>query len=193
MYIDSKLMNFPRAPASHIHKAELIPPKSTSIMIRHAEPDDYEALHQLFIQSESIYQASVLPFASMEQTYKRLVNKSEGYYTLVACGDDTIVGTLALSINIAPRLRHVARLGLVIVHPACQGRGIGSKLMSAALNLADNWLNIHRLELLVYSDNERAIALYRKFGFTVEGALRNLAFQAGQCTDVQIMSRIRTM
>ncbi len=40
------------------------------------------------------------------------------------------------------------------------------------MDLADNWLNLQRLELTVYSDNAAAIALYRKFGFEQEGCHR---------------------
>jgi putative acetyltransferase len=53
-----------------------------------------------------------------------------------------------------------------------QGKGVGSALMRAALDLADNWLGLRRLELNVHADNERAIALYRKFGFEIEGTHR---------------------
>jgi L-phenylalanine/L-methionine N-acetyltransferase len=39
--------------------------------------------------------------------------------------------------------------------------------MQAAVDLADKWLNLTRLELEVYTDNAPAIRLYKKFGFTV--------------------------
>ena len=39
-----------------------------------------------------------------------------------------------------------------------QGRGVGTALMEAALDLADNWLNLTRIELEVYTDNAAAIA-----------------------------------
>lgn len=45
-----------------------------------------------------------------------------------------------------------------------QGKGVGSELMEAALDLAENWLNLTRVELSVYTDNEAGIALYKKFG-----------------------------
>ena len=51
--------------------------------------------------------------------------------------------------------------------------------MQAALDLADNWLNLTRLELEVYTDNEAAIQLYKKFGFTIEGTLAQYAFRMG--------------
>ncbi len=46
-----------------------------------------------------------------------------------------------------------------------QDKGAGAALIRVALDLADNWLNLRRLELLVYADNPAAIGLYQKYGF----------------------------
>ncbi len=43
--------------------------------------------------------------------------------------------------------------------------------MQAVLDIADNWLNLTRLELTVFADNERAVRLYTRTGFEVEGSL----------------------
>src|SRR3712207_8890917 len=48
---------------------------------------------------------------------------------------------------------------------------------------ADNWLNVLRLELDVYVDNEPAVALYRKFDFEIEGTHRQAAFREGRYVD----------
>ncbi|MCF2971951.1 GNAT family N-acetyltransferase [Synechococcus sp. Nb3U1] len=88
-------------------------------------------------------------------------------------------------------MRHVAKLGSIAVHPAEQGKGAGSARMRAALELADQWLNGRRLELMVYSDNSAAIALYEKFGFVSEGRLQGLAFRQGEYVDVSMMARLR--
>ncbi len=61
--------------------------------------------------------------------------------------------------------------------------------MTSLLDLADHWLNLLRIELLVYGDNESAIALYQKYGFTMEGTLRKLAFRAGTYVDGLLMAR----
>ncbi len=50
-----------------------------------------------------------------------------------------------------------------------QGLGVGRALLKTVIDLADNWLNLKRIELTVYVDNERAINLYKKFGFEIEG------------------------
>ena len=70
-------------------------------------------------------------------------------------------------------MRHVGSIGMA-VRDDWQGRGVGTALMEAALDLADNWLNLTRVELSVYVDNAPAIALYEKFGFEVEGTHRHL-------------------
>ena len=42
----------------------------------------------------------------------------------------------------------------------------------------------------MFTDNERAVALYRKHGFEVEGAHRGCALRAGRHADVLAMARI---
>ena len=73
-----------------------------------------------------------------------------------------------------------------------QGKGAGSALMQAAVDLADKWLNLTRLELEVYTDNEPAIRLYKKFGFITEGTLRQFAYRDGIFVDAYTMARLRT-
>ena len=72
-----------------------------------------------------------------------------------------------------------------------QGKGVGTELMRTALDLADNWLNLTRIELTVYTDNAAAVALYEKFGFEIEGTHRRYAFRDGGFVDACSMARIR--
>ncbi|EIK62998.1 acetyltransferase, GNAT family [Pseudomonas lactis] len=78
------------------------------------------------------------------------------------------------------------------VAPAWQGKGVGSRLLAAALEVADNWMNLRRVELTVYADNEAAHNLYRTFGFEVEGRLRDYALRDGVFVDTFSMARLRT-
>jgi ribosomal protein S18 acetylase RimI-like enzyme len=69
-----------------------------------------------------------------------------------------------------------------------RGRGVGSALMSEALR----WAHANRVEKLtlsVYPHNTRAIALYRKFGFTDEGRLSGQSKKSYGYEDEVIMSR----
>ncbi len=82
-----------------------------------------------------------------------------------------MVGQLGLhTLPNNPRRRHVGQIGMA-VRDDWPGKGVGSALMQAADDLADKWLNLIRLELEVYTDNEPAVRLYKKFGFAVEGTL----------------------
>jgi len=63
--------------------------------------------------------------------------------------------------------------------------------MEAVLEVADNWMNLRRIELTVYADNEAAQRLYRKFGFEVEGRLRDYAVRDGVFADAMSMARLR--
>ena len=160
------------------------------ITIRHAEPDDYAALNRVFTSPRVVDGTLQLPYQSAESRRKRLAEPVEGQYSLVAVIDGEVVGQLGLYTTTRPRRRHVGELGMG-VRDDWQGRGVGSALMQAALDLADNWLNLTRVELTVYTDNAAAIALYTKFGFQIEGTHRAYAFRNGRYVDAHTMARLR--
>jgi L-phenylalanine/L-methionine N-acetyltransferase len=58
------------------------------------------------------------------------------------------------------------------------------------IDLADNWLGLHRIELTVYVDNAPAIHLYEKFGFVIEGTARAFALRGGEYVDAHTMARL---
>ena len=66
----------------------------------------------------------------------------------------------------------------------------GSALMAAMCDYADRWAGVLRLELTVFVDNAPAIALYRKFGFEIEGTHRAYALRDGRYADVHAMARL---
>ena len=94
-----------------------------------------------------------LPLQSAEAWRKRLAEPPEGLFLLVACAEGEVVGNLGLeTFPIRPRIRHSGTIRIA-VHDDRQGRGVGTALLGAALNLADDWLNLSRVELTVYTDN----------------------------------------
>jgi putative acetyltransferase len=89
----------------------------------------------------------------------------------------------------ALRRRHALMLGISVAREA-QGRGVGSALMAAMCDYADRWIGALRIELTVYTDNEAALALYRKFGFVIEGTFRGYALRDGRYVDAYAMARL---
>ena len=162
------------------------------IVVRRATPDDAEAIQRIFNYPRVLWGTLQVPFMSVEFRRKRLTDVAEGTYPLVAEVDGEVVGNLALHAmqSSSPRRRHAGALGMA-VRDDWHGRGVGTALMRACVDLADNWLNLHRLELDVFVDNEQAIRLYKKFGFVTEGRLVDYAYREGQYVDVFIMGRIR--
>jgi putative acetyltransferase len=165
--------------------------EDSSCIIRRAEPGDYDAVTRIFAGPKVVWGTLQLPYPFGEFWRKRLAEPADGYYGLVACVGAELVGELGLiTFPNAPRRRHAARLGIA-VRDDWQGRGMGSALMQAAVELADKWLNILRLELEVFADNEPAIRLYKKFGFAIEGTLVRFGYRDGQFVDVYTMARLR--
>lgn len=157
------------------------------ITIRHAEPADAAALQELYAMPNAQAGTLQLPFPTLGLWQQRL--EQSGVVALVAEVDGLLVGQLSLLVEPNPRRKHVAGIGMG-VRDDWAGKGVGSVLMAAALDLADNWLNLHRMELTVFVDNEAALALYRKFSFVEEGRARDYAFRQGRYVDVFYMARI---
>ena len=161
------------------------------LQIRRAEPDDYSAVYDLFSGPKVVAGTMQLPYPSRERWRQRLAETPETMYNLVAVAGDRVVGMVGVeTFPGRPRRSHVGRIG-ICVHDDWQGQGVGTALMRAIVDLADNWLNLRRLELEVYADNEAGIRLYERMGFEVEGTLRQHAFRAGEYVDAKVMGRLR--
>lgn len=159
------------------------------ILIRAHEVDDWEDVAAIRNHPGVVYNTLQPLFLSRDAVREKLENPAANQHYLVAIVDDKVVGQLGLWIGIGRRA-HTACFGMQ-VHADYQGRGIGTALLEAAIEFAENWLDISRIDLEVYTDNESALALYRKFGFEIEGTLRQYAYRAGQYVDAYLMARIR--
>ena len=101
--------------------------------------------------------------------------------------DGTVVGCLGLQPTHA---RGVVSLGMAIVADA-RGRGGGLALMDAAMAWLQDQRELHKVELEVWPDNERAIALYERYGFEIEGLRRDhYRRRDGSLRSSMIMARL---
>jgi len=165
------------------------PPRLTGLAIRADEPSDWEEIAALTELPKVRWGTLRLPYTRKDQWRKWMENPSEDRTGIVAVLEGRIVGSAGIH-RYKGRRRHVGEVGMS-VHDDFQRRGIGSALTAALVDVADNWLDLKRLELTVYLDNEPAIRLYQKFGFEVEGTCRGYAFRDGQYVDSFFMARLR--
>ncbi|MEO8135605.1 MAG: GNAT family N-acetyltransferase [Betaproteobacteria bacterium] len=164
-----------------------------TITIRRANPKDAAAYARMMSEADVYANLLQMPFADEDAWRQRLTEScapGKMDISLVAEIDADVVGSAGLHpVGLAPRRRHAMSLGVSIARHA-QGQGVGSALMTALCDYADRWAGILRLELTVYTDNERAIALYRKFGFEPEGTHRAYAMRDGCFVDALCMARL---
>jgi putative acetyltransferase len=162
-----------------------------AITIRRAEPGDFELVCEVFAD-ESAYSGTLqAPFPSKERWRKFMAETDPADYLLLAFVDGEVAGHAGIHpVGKSPRRAHARMLGMA-VQERFQGKGVGSALMQALVDLADKWLPVTRLELTVFTDNERAIALYKRFGFEIEGTHKAYALREGKYVDTHAMARLR--
>uniref|UniRef100_UPI002ACC38DB GNAT family N-acetyltransferase n=1 Tax=Thermogemmatispora sp. TaxID=1968838 RepID=UPI002ACC38DB len=100
-----------------------------------------------------------------------IANERETIFVAEEEHSGQLVGYLAIRGGTFRREQHRASLVIGIVQ-AFSGQGIGSRLFRAM----ESWAKprgFHRLELTVMVHNQRALALYRKQGFIIEGRRRH--------------------
>lgn len=160
------------------------------VVVRRAEPEDYKAVHLVYSSPNAMADTLGTPFSSEQDWHEKLSRRRDDNVPLVACVRGEVVGHLALMVYANPGTRHSGHFGIA-VRDDWQGKGVGTALVEAALDLADNWLNLARLDLRVYTGNAAAIALYEKFGFEREGTHRRFAFRDGSYVDAHVLARLR--
>lgn len=105
---------------------------------------------------------------------------------LVGLIDDELVSALTFSGGRRPRLRHSGEFGMS-VRKQVWGLGIGSLMLDALIAWARETRIVEKINLRVRTDNRRAISLYQRKGFVIEGTIRKEVFLNGQYFDYHWM------
>lgn len=105
---------------------------------------------------------------------------------LLALDGDEIVGIATINSSHKIKSRHEGELGIVVAKKY-QGQGIGSRLIEMLIDWCKGNGVTTRIRLDTRTDNTMAVSLYLKFGFVVEGCLRNQTLLNGKYYDLYIM------
>jgi putative acetyltransferase len=164
------------------------------LAVRRATVADAEAFASMLSDPAVFPHLLQMPHANTEQWRARLAEslapgRPDLMLLAVAESGEVVGGAGLHPVAASPRRRHAMALGMQ-VRPEWQGQGVGALLMQSLCDYADRWLGLLRLELEVYTDNLRAQALYRRFGFVDEGVRRCFALRDGEYVDTLAMGRL---
>jgi len=109
-------------------------------------------------------------------------NERDVIFGIALCEGGRLIGTCGLHGATLPN--RAAELGILIGEPEFHGKGYGAEAIGLLLDYGFGTLNLHRIELRVYSNNARGIRCYEKCGFTREGAKREARWWGGRWWDV---------
>ena len=104
--------------------------------------------------------------------------------------DDQPIGITAFF-----RIDWVGRMAIFYIGIADKinwAKGYGSEATKLMVDYAFNTLNLNRIQLHVYVDNEPAVKVYKKIGFKVEGTLREAMYHNGAFCDFYVMGLLRS-
>jgi RimJ/RimL family protein N-acetyltransferase len=100
--------------------------------------------------------------------------------------DGTPIGLVILHVE-RPEARSL-ELSFLVGDPSRWGEGLGADILRTVLETCFESWGVHRLGVRVEEDNERALALYRRFSFQPEGRLREAAFRDGNHADILLFA-----
>jgi putative acetyltransferase len=159
------------------------------VTVRPLRTEDIPAIYEIRMRREVLPYMLPLPSLRLEDFAARLRDPGPDMHYFVAVTDGEAVGYIGMR-QFQGRARHAGEVFLA-VHPERQGQGIGTALLRAVIDLADNWLMLERLQLAVLASNPRAQALYERLGFQVEGRKRGGTVSEGRYVDEVLMARLR--
>lgn len=164
----------------------------TSVVIREAGVKDAEniinVINNVGAEKVFILTERFAHDVNWEQNFiQEHVKEKKAFLLAVAEVEGKIVGVCDVHLGSNPKNRHVGELGMSVVKE-CRGLGIGTAMMMYMINWAKT-RGLEKLYLGVFSTNERAINLYKKFNFRVEGKRKKQYKVEGNYVDEIIMAK----
>lgn len=149
-----------------------------ALTVRPARAEDDAALRPV----DAVTWTSEVSPAPSDGTLTQVLADEDLPHALVAELDGRVVGYVRVRPSSLPSSAHVHRVDGLAVDPAVQGRGAGTALVQAALELARS-RGARKVTLAVLDRNERARRLYARCGFVEEGVLRQEYLLDGEWVD----------
>jgi RimJ/RimL family protein N-acetyltransferase len=165
-----------------------------SVAVRAASEDDAQALidlrYKLFRETDfMLYEPDEFTQTAEDERNRIARLNTRANCLVVAAMDGTeAVGILSAIGGEVRRLRHSATLALGVAQ-SHWGQGVATQMIQHALAWSST-AGLRRLELTVHTSNLRAVSVYLRAGFEVEGVRRSSLFVGGRHVNEYLMSRI---
>ena len=169
--------------------------EGTLVRLRAMEPEDLEDAYKWVNDREvTLWMTSLRYPVSRKDEQKWIddapTNSFGGVRLAIETKDGKHIGGINLH-RVNPEDRK-AGLGIMIGEKDHWSNGYGTDAVKTLLSFAFDEMNLHRVWLHVFADNERAIGCYQKCGFREEGRLRQEVYQDGRYYDVVLMGVLET-
>lgn len=166
---------------------DVVNTKFGNIIIRGLREKDSADVSDIMSMAGVTYGLSSLPYTN-EGIVRELMNDPRKHW-LIAEHNGSAIGFLYLNWG-SGRWRRVADL-VMAVNDNFTGRGLGSALVIRALHVGFLYIDLERIELVVYQDNGKAIKIYEKCGFIIEGRREAQVIREGVYFDSFLMGITR--
>jgi len=164
------------------------------VRLRTYEPDDIETLYRWYNDPDvrgHLQMRYPLSRANEAAWVERNKTVSYDMFDLaIETLDGSLIGGVSLRTK-GPEVR-CAELGISLGDKSAWGQGYGTDAMRLVCAIGFQQLDLHRIELWVHAGNDRAMHVYRKVGFTVEGIAREAFFRDGRRVDLLLMGLLAT-
>ena len=168
----------------------LLQEQINELAIRPLHRDDGPAIYRLLHDSQQVGDLPFIPGTELTQILAWLAKRDPGIHRYVALDDRGIAGFLILTQYMRPRLNHSGNI-VMATRSHHQYMKTRQAIMTTALDLADNWLNLNRLEIEVASEDRANIDYFESIGFIVEGTRLKVIFRERKWIDQVLMARLR--
>lgn len=164
------------------------------VLLRRPDPCDLEALYHQKNDPEIASMLGGFTTGYSRQDINDWLNyhrqlKDEVIWAIVRAADTVCIGHVGLY-EIDSRIR-AAEFAILLGDRTVWGKGIGTTCTRFAINYGFGELNLNRIHLSVLASNDRAVKLYERLGFKMEGRLRQAQYKNGQYLDVLLMALLR--
>ncbi|PAV28141.1 spermidine acetyltransferase [Virgibacillus profundi] len=161
-----------------------------TLHLRPLEKEDLEFIYKMRTNPNVMDYWCDEPYTTMDKLRKSYEagHDSDSHRQFILYHSKEKVGYLGL-FDIDARHRNAEFA--IMIDPAQQGKGYATDATRLIVEYGFNQLNLRKLFLFVVNINEKAVHIYQKVGFQMEGELKKHFFVDGSYHDASIMSLFR--